>query len=178
MVFIWPIFFHAKPCLCCSLNRKNNPIDITGTCFTMTTSNCNAKIYLHDYNPLFFDNESNFWCCRKCCDRIWYPKKEKQNGIKTFAKTCLFSINRKNNPIKITGTCFKMTSSTCNAKTYLYYCNILFLDKESNFWWYRQCWDHYSKDTVQATSTFVTHRVAEAEAGSWVGKKFTASRHL
>ena len=131
VVFIWPISFHAKPCLCCSLNRKNNPIDITGTCFTMTTSNCNATIYLHDYNPLFFDNESNFWWCRKCWDHNWYPKKEKQNGIKTFAKTCLFSINRKNNPIKITGTCFKMTSSTCNAKTNLYYWNTLLLDKES-----------------------------------------------
>ena len=36
------------------------------------------------------------------------------------AKECLYSFNRKKNPINITGTCFKITSSTCNTKTYLY----------------------------------------------------------
>ena len=103
---------------------------------------------------LFLDKESNFWSCRKCWNHYSCSKKRKQNWINTFswiAKTFLYSFIT----IKITGTCFKIIFSTCDAKNYFYYCNILFLDWESNFWWCRKCGNHICEEKEKTQNYYL-----------------------
>ena len=70
------------------------------------------------------------------CNAVFLDKKGTSDGTENtnhMEKKINKTSNHKNDPTKLTETCSELNTSTCNAKTCLYYCNVSFLEKKGLF---------------------------------------------